>query len=387
MKSIKIAVIAYSCRSGGGLVQTINLLKALKNVSQQERYLIICPANCGYEGIELPPHSSLYVYRDAHTLYPRLKFEYIKLPRIVADYAPDVIFSPANVGLAKPPAPQAIYVRNGYFFYGRKHYPDMHLRMRLRFMLLRRQMKQFIDASEWIFCQTPVVKERFCRAYSYPKDRVTVLGFPPPTEIALAAKTDVPVVVDQTTDTFYVLVLTDYMPHRNPHVLIPLCDKYAGQLRKHRVKFITTVNTKDNRRSKIFLRDVTKKHFDDIIINVGQLCREEVAAYLQAADVLWLPTLMECLPTPYLEAMSVGLAILAPDLDFAKYVCEEAAVYYDPWDIDSMFEKIMLLRENQEISQVLVSKGKLQLQNSNKFPQNWEEVALTILQELRKLVT
>jgi hypothetical protein len=50
-----------------------------------------------------------------------------------------------------------------------------------------------------------------------------------------------------------------------------------------------------------------------------------------------------------------------------------------------MFEKIMLLRENQEISQILMSEGKLQLQDSKKFPQSWEEVAATTLRELRKL--
>ncbi len=382
--AIKIAVIAYACRRGGGLFQTINLLKALKNVTEDEQFMIVCPAGCGYEEIELPANSKLFVYKGSHSPL-RYWFELHTLPKIVRNYKPDVIFGPANVGLTNPPVPQALFMRNAYFFYDKKHYPDMNLRTRLRIASLRPQIRKCVSVTDLIFCQTPVVKRRFCEKYHYPEGQIRILGFPPPKEITPITGSEAPSVFDRSSDNFYILLLTPYIPHRNPGVLIPLCRRYGVQIRQKQIKFITTVQVKDHPRAGAFLKEISRQHLEDVIINVGPLSRKDVARYLCCSDLLWLPTLLECLPTSYLEAMSVGVPILAPNLDFANYVCGDAAVYYNPWDVDSMFEKIMLLRENQEISQTLMSKGKLQLQDSKKFPQSWEEVAATTLRELRKL--
>jgi glycosyltransferase involved in cell wall biosynthesis len=86
-----------------------------------------------------------------------------------------------------------------------------------------------------------------------------------------------------------------------------------------------------------------------------------------------------------MEAMVMGVPILAPDLDFARYVCGEAACYYDPWNTETAFEKILLLREDATIRQKLIDKGKTQLANRSQFAENWEEVAKDLIQDLRAL--
>ena len=68
--AIKIAIIAHACRGGGGLFQTANLLKALKNVTEDEQFMIVCPAGCGYEEIELPANSKLFVYGIGNIFNP-----------------------------------------------------------------------------------------------------------------------------------------------------------------------------------------------------------------------------------------------------------------------------------------------------------------------------
>jgi hypothetical protein len=81
----------------------------------------------------------------------------------------------------------------------------------------------------------------------------------------------------------------------------------------------------------------------------------------------------------------LGVPILAPDLDFARYVCGEAAVFYDPWDIDSAFTKIMVLRQDSTLRKALAERGKVELADRNRFSANWEEVAGDMLRELRRL--
>jgi glycosyltransferase involved in cell wall biosynthesis len=95
---------------------------------------------------------------------------------------------------------------------------------------------------------------------------------------------------------------------------------------------------------------------------------------------------METLGLPFLEAMVTGLPILAPDLDFARYVCGDAALFYDPWGIESMFNTIMLIRGDGSLRKQLIEKGKAELKDKLKFAGSWEEVAADVLQHLKQLL-
>jgi len=283
--------------------------------------------------------------------------------------------------------PQALFIRNAYLFYGKEHYPDIHMYLRLRTASLKWELRKSLRGTKLVFCQTPVVKERFCRSYGYPPEQVEILGFPPPAEIVNAAEREPPTVLAEKGDRFYVLVLASYMPHRNPSVLIPLCRKYAPQLRNARVRFITTVEPTDHPKAPAYLREVSALGFDDIITNVGRIDRDRLVDYLVNSDVFWSPTLLECLSTAHLEALASGAAVMAPDLDFARYTCGEAAVYYNPWDVDSIFEKLMILRNDEALCRNLAETAKVHLQDRQKFPQNWQEVAAVTLEKLRELAT
>jgi glycosyltransferase involved in cell wall biosynthesis len=385
MKEIKIAIVAHSCRAGGGLIGTLDLLRALKKVSQKERFLLVCSTGYGYENIELPANTEYFVYTGGHSLLERYWFEHIKLPKIVERYGPDVIFAAGNIGLTKPSVPQAIFIRQAYLFYDISYYPDIDWRLRLRMAALKSKVKKSLRRTNLVFCQTPVVKKRFSEEFSYPENQIDILRFPAPAEVKPKAGVKKPAVMDESVNDLYILVLTRYMPHRNPGVLIPFCIRYHRELCSKGIKFITTVGDSVYRQADVFLKDISKHKLGDIIVNVGDLSREDVQIYFTYSDVLWMPTTLETLCLPYLEAMAMGVPILAPDLDFARYVCGEAAVFYDPWDIESLFNKIMLISEDTCLRKQLRQNGKVQLGDRKKFSEDWDEVAFDVLTALRGL--
>jgi glycosyltransferase involved in cell wall biosynthesis len=382
---VRIAVLAHNLRAGGGLVGTLNLLRALKSVSSTEQFFIIYPKGYGYEEIELPADSKVYIYSGSHSLLQRSWFEAVSLPKIVRGFRPDVICGLGNLGLSRPCARQAVLIHTPYFLYDNKHWPDARLTFRIRLAALRRQMAKSAAKTDLIFCQTPVMKMRFAERFKYPADKIRLVRWPPPDEIMRSVGSMAPGVLDKSGGDLFVLLLTRYLPHRNPKVLIPLCSRYAPQLRQQRIKFITTLDDETDVPSRAFLNETSRRGLGDIIVNAGPLSRQEVSRYMWHSDVLWLPTYMETLCLPFLEAMSLGVPILAPDLDFARYVCGEAAVFYDPWDIDSAFAKIMLLRQDSALRKVLAERGKIELADRNRFSANWEEVAGDMLRELRRL--
>jgi glycosyltransferase involved in cell wall biosynthesis len=384
--SLRIAFIAHACRGGGGLFQTLGLLSALKHVAKDEHFLLVCSKAVGFEEADLPEHCELYVYKGKHTVAQRVLFEAFTLPRLVRDYKPHVVYSPVNIGLMNPPVPQALFVRNAYLFYDRKHYPEMTSRMKLRVFSLRYQMRKALRKTQMIFCQTPVVQRRFAAFYNYPVSRIEVLGFPPPRDLNQPiAPAKLPGFSDRN-GTFHILCLTHYMPHKNPGILLPLCRKFHESLLAANIRFLTTVTADEHPNAASFLRGISQEPFSRLIRNVGTVSRADVSRYISQSDAVWVPTLLECLPTTYLESMALGVPILAPDLDFARYTCDQAACYYDPWNLDSVCESIMRLRNSPELSSILARNAKLQLQKKQKFPQSWESVAEVVLAQLRKLV-
>ena len=85
--------------------------------------------------------------------------------------------------------------------------------------------------------------------------------------------------------------------------------------------------------------------------------------------------------------LAAGLPILTPDMDFARYVCGTAALYYDPWDIASLFKNIIAVVTNASLREKLIENGKVELADTHKFSQDWDEVATDILTDLNKLVS
>jgi len=385
MKKLKIAIIAHACRAGGGLIGTLDLLRALKNVAQKERFLLVCSANYGYEDIELPADSEFFVYKGGHSLIERYWFETITLPRIVEGFSPNVIFGAGNTGLVKPKVPQAIFIQQAYLLYDKRYYSDIHFLLKLRMELLRRQIEKSLAATNIVFTQTPIVGQRFSKRFNYPQDNINLLRWPVPEGIKPSANLQVPSVIQKSPEGFYVLVMTRHMPHRNPDILIPLCTRYGREIRSRGIRFITTIEAAEGYRARRFLKGISKNHLEDIIINVGSLSREEVLKYFTYSDVLWMPTTLETLCLPYLEAMVMGVPILAPDIDFARYVCGKAALFYDPWDIESLFSKVMLIREDACLKEQLGQMGKMELGNKKKFSENWDEAASDVLMALRGL--
>ena len=387
MKKKKIAIIAHACRFGGGLFGTLNLLHAFKDVAENKEVLLIYSAGYGYEQIELPSESQRYVYKGSHSPLARQWFERVTLPKVIDAYNPDIILGLANIGLTKPKVPQALFIRMPYLFYERKkYYPNVTLKERIRFSALKNQVKRSLfNGTDLVFVQTPVVQERFSNEFNFPKEQIKVFRLTAPSDVQIPIDNIRPPIFKRTENHFHVLLMTRYLTHRNPDILIPICKRYSNDIWKNGIKFITTITPGEHPFASRFLKNVSKNNFEDIIVNVGKLSRFEVAQYLANSQLLWLPTMMETLGFSFLEAMKMRTTIMAPDLDFARYVCGDAAIYYDPWDIDSMFNCILKLRNNDQLRKQYVAQGTKELLNNLKFAKNWQEAAKYCIDSLREI--
>ena len=101
------------------------------------------------------------------------------------------------------------------------------------------------------------------------------------------------------------------------------------------------------------------------IINLGFLSVSDFSRVYNEIDYVFLPTLLETFTAVYPESMKMNKPILTSNLSFAKDICREAALYFDPLDPLDIVKKILTIVNNPNLVKELIQKGKNRL---NDFP-------------------
>lgn len=78
---------------------------------------------------------------------------------------------------------------------------------------------------------------------------------------------------------------------------------------------------------------------------VGRLGPKACLAAYADTDVLVFPSLNESYGLPLIEAMSLGLPIVVANLPYAKAVCGDEGIYFDPTSEDSLMEALRLVKD------------------------------------------
>jgi glycosyltransferase involved in cell wall biosynthesis len=73
---------------------------------------------------------------------------------------------------------------------------------------------------------------------------------------------------------------------------------------------------------------------------IGAVGRAQLPSLYANHDILVFPSLVESFGFPLLEAMVMGMPIVASDREWAREVCGDAAVYADPDDVNAWLEPL-----------------------------------------------
>ena len=377
---MRILILAHSLIGQGGWVSGGNFIKSLMTAAPQHKYLITVPADCGYGDISLPEGSEFFVCPKRPSFLHRLRLEKKILPGVAKNFKADAVLGLGNHGLIGIGCPQAIWIRNGYLVYPAKHFPKASLKTHIHVYLQKLHLRRTLAHTDLVFCQTPVMRKRLSDYYSYPESKMkhlpnAISSFLRPPDSQERPPSGI------EKGKFNCLILSQYYIHKNPEILIEEClrspDSFDG------ICFITTVSENDGRQAKNFLKHIRENPIlSRLIHNVGPIQHEYLGSYYRNCQLVIMPTLMESFSITYLEAMHFGVPILTTDLDFAHYLCGEAAVYYDPWKPGSFTEKLLLLKSDQLIYTKLVAAGKEQLKT---FSHTWVDVVRVAISGLECL--
>ena len=109
-------------------------------------------------------------------------------------------------------------------------------------------------------------------------------------------------------------------------------------------------------------------------MNTGYVPDEHILPILSFADLFVFPSWYEGFGLPILEAQKTGVPIICSKAGSLPEIAGEGAIFFDPYSIPEISEKIRLCIENAEMRKLLINKG---YENIKRF--SWEKAALETL--------
>jgi len=159
----------------------------------------------------------------------------------------------------------------------------------------------------------------------------------------------------------FVIYTGSLYPHKNVERLV---------LAVKKIKFPLVIVCGRNVFLERFEKRIKKLKAENLVTLTGFVPDEELVALYQQAEAFVFPSLLEGFGLPGLEAMAVGLPVLASNSSCLPEVYGPAAIYFDPLNVNEMASKIKKIISDKRLKQKMI---KLGYQQVKKY--SWQKMA------------
>lgn len=279
---------------------------------------------------------------------------HLSMPRWERALAPDVCFAPGGPVYWRSQArqvvafalPHLIYPETDIFRGLRRH-----ARWRLQ-LVLRAARRSFVEA-DMLVVQTETVRDRAARLLPFPRERIRLVknSFSP--TFAAGVKAYKP---RANRERFVVLVPSAHYPHKNLESVVDVA-REARRRGLSDIEFRLTLPPQSSGWRSIKAR-AESLGVADLVRPLGAVPHAALADEYCDADLVFLPTLLECSTAVYPESFMAGVPLVTSDLDFARELCGDGALYVDPMAPAAMADAIVQLARAPASRQTLVNAGR-----------------------------
>jgi len=123
------------------------------------------------------------------------------------------------------------------------------------------------------------------------------------------------------------------------------------------------------------------KNYNDRIIFTGKISDKKLRTYVAQADIFVFPSLYEGFGLPPLEAMAAGTPVVTSNAASIPEVCGDAALYFDPFNVDEMADKILQMIGDETMKMKYIKRGKKRVKSLS-----WEKTAQKTIKILHSLI-
>jgi hypothetical protein len=227
----------------------------------------------------------------------------------------------------------------------------------LNFRILRAVFRKNLKYANWIIVQTDIMKEGLLLSYPELNGKVVVIPQPIPNWFKLK---DNLIENNKNNKSLVLFYPAAGYKHKN-HIFLNKLNAYIldNQIKIPNIEIWLTLTEEEF----IPYKGIS------FVKNLGRLNPEQVMDAYSKCDGLLFLSLAESYGLPLVESLSFSLPILAVDLPYSRWMCEEKAYYFNHNSFDSFLISLEKLNENLRIGIRQDYKDVL-----SKFPESWESV-------------
>lgn len=303
------------------------------------------------------PANFFFYNIDSHPLYGiKGFFIRMKLRKLESQINPDCVFSVFGPSWWTPKKPHLMGFANSHFIYNDSPYfKNISLIEKFKVKIFKIIHVYFLKRNgNYFVSETEDVSSRLAELLKCNKENVFTVTNTFNDYFNHFTVSNIKILPQKSDKEFRFLSLCSFATHKNLVILNKIVPLLKNMKLKINIKFVLTID-----------ESLFQKYFNEeakeSIINIGRVDVAMCPKLYYECDSLFLPTTLECLSANYPEAMKMKKPILTSNLPFAKTVCKDAALYFDPYNENEIVSKIIMLVNNREIREDLIRNGEKNL--------------------------
>lgn len=242
---------------------------------------------------------------------------------------------------------------------------------KVRMQGYRLLMWQAHRKAKHIITPTEFVRDDVVKRYLFVSRKITpILEASEPPLTAKARKPDNP-------PEKFILYVGSAFPHKNLERLISA----FNLLKEQHPKLKLVLVGKEEYHNKKLQKWNKKQQYSDDVIFTGFIPDEEMKWYYQNARAYTFASMAEGFGLPALEAMVHGCPVVSSSATCLPEICGDAAVYFNPYDIQEMAEKIDEVIGNSALRKKLILAG---YKNAKRF--SWRKFTTQTVEVFDKVL-
>ena len=376
---MRIAINALSAVAGCGVTYLNQLFKYLSEIDRKNDYLIITTKKG--DGVLVANYRNFQVLSFKFpSISPvfRIFWEQFYLWYILKKNRVTILYAPANIGLIFSSIPTVLMIQTvAPFDY--EMIKKQNVYYRLKFNLLRILTSLSIKKARNVIFISDKARKELSHYYKLQKDNTSLIYhgrseiFKPDLDSRRLMEIKQKYGLDE-----FVLYVSNIYKYKNFSELI-----HAFSLIKEQVnaglKLALVGKSFDEQYTKSLKALVKEKKMEDRVIFFGHVPYEELPYFYILCQLFVYPSTCENCPNILIEAMACGAPILSSNIEPMPEICQDATIYFDPFNPRDIAEKIQAVLKNNNLLQDLRLRS---LIRANCF--RWEETAKKTLQVLEE---
>lgn len=353
---MNIALNFIPLKSGGGVQVGLDFLYHVSSLGRKHRWFLFATEGTPFAGLQNKGWVSVKTIQSK--LCHRLLFEYVGCKTYLRRIRADIVYTQFG-----PHWPRADIKNVVGCAYSNLFYPEIDFWSRLTFN--ERVFKKLIDfmrlrrlkKADAIIFESEILARRAVKIMKFPEEKVFCVK-PSPSSIVRpdAYHEETHRKCSQIPEGFRVLLLANYHRNKNIDILPDVARVLKETFKDKSIIFVITLMP-HLAQTKAIIEYSEAIGVRDCIYNIGPVPPQGCAELYRACDATILPSRLESFSNNIAEAWIMGKPLLISDLDWARELCGNGALYFKYNDINDIAKKMVCLKNSFALRDKMVANG------------------------------